>query len=196
MISKILFALLCIGASARVIAANDPAAIPATPNFSPGPEYADNVRMFQGIPGIEVAANGRLWATWYGGGVTEDDANYVLLYTSGDNGTSWQRVLVIDPDGSGPVRAYDACVWIDPAGTLWLFWAQETSIRTNKTRASQTFAITLNDASMAGSNWSLPREISKGVMMNKPTVAADGRWLLPHPGGRQFQRGHILCRFQ
>ena len=37
-------------------------------NNSPGPEYADGVRMFQGIPSLERAKNGRLWALWYGGG--------------------------------------------------------------------------------------------------------------------------------
>ena len=44
-----------------------------------GPEYSDSTRLFQGIPGIERAANGRLWATWYGGGVGETEHNYVML---------------------------------------------------------------------------------------------------------------------
>jgi predicted neuraminidase len=160
-------------------AGSDPAAVPAVPNFSPGLEYADSARMFQGIPSIERAANGRLWATWYSGGVTEDDNNYILLCTSGDNGASWQQVLVLDPDGAGPVRAYDQCLWIDPDGRLWLFWAQETSIALNKSRTAQTFAIMTADPGKAGAKWSAPREISKGVMMNKPIVTADSRWLLP-----------------
>lgn len=149
----------------------------AVPNFSPGPEYADSARMYQGIPGIERAANGRLWATWYGGGVTEDKNNYILLYTSGDDGKSWQRALVLDPDGDGPVRPFDPCLWLDPDGKLWLFWAQE--IAGNKGRVSQTFAITTDDPGDETAKWSAPRLISKGVMMNKPTVTVDGRWLLP-----------------
>ena len=153
------------------------AAIPAVPNFAPGPEYADSARMFQGIPGIERAANGRLWTTWYGGGVTEDKDNYVLLYTSGDDGKSWQSALVLDPDGPGPVRPFDPCLWHDPDGKLWLFWAQE--IAGNKGRVSQTFAITTDDSRNAAATWTRPRPISKGVMLNKPIVAADGRWLLP-----------------
>ncbi|TSA29511.1 MAG: exo-alpha-sialidase [Verrucomicrobiaceae bacterium] len=157
--------------------ASVPAAIPAKPDFSPGPGYSDSVRMFQGIPGIERAANGRLWATWYGGGVTEDKNNYILLHTSGDDGKSWQRVLVLDPDGTGPVRPFDPCLWIDPDGKLWLFWAQE--IAGNKGRVSQTFAITTTDPGSATAKWSEPRLIGKGVMMNKPIVTADGRWLLP-----------------
>jgi hypothetical protein len=39
----------------------------------PGLEYADPIRRFQGIPGLERSSSGRLWATWYGGtGTTED----------------------------------------------------------------------------------------------------------------------------
>ena len=173
------FLLLISAAWSLTAAAPNTPVAPAIPNFSPGSEYADSARMFQGIPGIERAANGRLWATWYGGGVTEDDHNYILLYTSGDDGASWQRVLVLDPDGSGPVRAFDPCLWHDPTGKLWLFWAQETSIASNKSRTSSSFAITTPDAGRASASWSAPRAVAPGVMMNKPTVLADGRWLLP-----------------
>jgi hypothetical protein len=31
---------------------------------NPGAEYADTLRSWQGIPGIERASNGRLWVTW------------------------------------------------------------------------------------------------------------------------------------
>jgi hypothetical protein len=54
-----------------IAAEEDPAAQPPKLNWNPGPEYADSVRMFQGIPSIERAHNGRLWATWYGGGTAE-----------------------------------------------------------------------------------------------------------------------------
>ncbi len=35
---------------------------------NPGYEYADDQRMFQGIPGLAISPGGRLWATWYTGG--------------------------------------------------------------------------------------------------------------------------------
>jgi len=50
------------GLSAVSAAPGDPALIPPRINMHPGPEYADNVRMFQGIPTLEHAPNGRLWA--------------------------------------------------------------------------------------------------------------------------------------
>jgi hypothetical protein len=38
-------------------------------------KYRTRHRQFQGIPGVEVAANGRLWATWYSGGTGEGAEN-------------------------------------------------------------------------------------------------------------------------
>lgn len=142
--------------------------------LEPGPEYGDRVRRFQGIPGIERAANGRLWATWYGGGRGEDRYNYVLLATSGDDGRTWTKpLLVVDPDGDGPVRAFDPCLWHDPGGRLWLFWAQ----RPGGTAA--LWAIATDQSDRQDAAWSAPRFLADGILMNKPLVASDGRWLLP-----------------
>ena len=149
------------------------AALPVV-NFQPGPEYSDQVRMFQGIPGLERSPGGRLWAVWYGGGVTEDRHNYVMLATSGDDGTTWSGLkLVIDPDGEGPVRAFDPCLWIDPDGRLWLFWAQRAD------GDPHLFALTADHPDDETPACSMPRRIHDGIMMCKPTVLSDGTWLLP-----------------
>jgi len=141
--------------------------------LEPGPEYADEVRMFQGIPGIERSAGGRLWVTWYGGGITEDHHNYVLLVTSGDNGDTWSGLkMVIDPDGDGPCRAFDPCLWHDPAGRLWLFWAQRHG-------GVHLWAMVTENSDDEDPSWSAPRLICEGIMMCKPTVASTGQWLLP-----------------
>ena len=143
-------------------------------NAKPGPEYADSVRMFQGIPAIERAPNGRLWAAWYGGGVTEDRHNYIVLNTSGDDGKTWQRALILDPDRDGPVRAFDPCLWHDPDGKLWLFWAQRPD-----GRPADCMAISTTDSGNATAIWTEPRRVFEGIMMNKPLVTADDRWLMP-----------------
>jgi len=90
---------------------NDPEVI-----LNPGPSYASESRLFQGIPSIECTPEGRLWATWYGGtGGGEDETNYVILVTSTDDGHTWSKeVLVVDPDKDGPVRAFDPNIWLDP----------------------------------------------------------------------------------
>jgi hypothetical protein len=180
MIPKLIVLILCASATAMATAAEpNLAATPAVPELSPGPEYADKVRMFQGVASIERGANGRLWAAWYSGSITEDEHNYVLLYTSGDDGRSWRQVLVLNPDGAGPVRAFDPCLWRDPDGKLWLFWTQEHSKTPRDTPGFVTFAITTTDSDQASAQWSAPRRISQGVMLNKPIVVTDGRWLLP-----------------
>ncbi len=141
----------------------------------PGPEYAASTRPFQGIPGIERAPNGRLWATWYAGGETEGPENYVTLATSGDDGATWtEPVLIINP--SENIRAYDPCLWHDPEGKLWLFWAQGASWWDGR---AGVWAITTEESDKADARWSEPRRLCDGVMMCKPTVLSTGRWLLP-----------------
>jgi len=45
---------------------------------NPGAEAADGARTWQGIPGIERAPNGRLWAIWYTGGDERGAARELL----------------------------------------------------------------------------------------------------------------------
>lgn len=169
--------LLAVSSVAGAEPAATPAAVPPVPDFTPGPERADNLRMWQGISGLERAPGGRLWATWYGGGVTEDRHNYVLLVTSGDDGQTWSAPkLVIDPDGDGPVRAFDPVPWIDPAGRLWLFWCQATK---GGGGDPYTFAMTTGNPDDESPTWSQPRLIHDGVMMCKPIVLSNHDWLLP-----------------
>ena len=146
--------------------------------FPPGPKYADDSRRFQGIPSVERARSGRLWATWYGGGIDEDRYNHILLATSEDGGSNWSDVgLVIDPDGDGPVRASDPCLWHDPDGRLWLFWAQGYERHTDE--RSGVWAITTRLSDAAKPEWSEPVRLCDGVMLNKPTVLSSGEWLFP-----------------
>jgi predicted neuraminidase len=144
-------------------------------NTAPGPEYGDDTRAFQGIPGMERMANGRLWATWYGGGTNEGPANYVMLVTSADDGATWSDLkLVIDPPGD--VRAFDPCLWRDPDGKLWLFWAQGWSLWDGR---AGVWAIVTETADSEDPTWSAPARLCDGIMMNKPTVLTTGEWLLP-----------------
>ena len=86
---------------------------PPPVNTSPGSEYAAAARLWQGIPGIERTAGGRLYAVWYSGGDGEGPDNYVVVITSDDSGITWSGAeVVIDPPGE--VRAYDPVLWHDP----------------------------------------------------------------------------------
>ncbi len=144
-------------------------------NTAPGAEYADSTRIFQGIPGIERAPEGRLWATWYGGGKGEGPDNYAMLVTSDDDGATWSGLkMVIDPEND--VRAFDPCLWSDPTGRLWFFWMQGWSLWDGR---SGVWAVVTENPDSENPTWSAPRRICDGIMMNKPTVLSTGEWLLP-----------------
>lgn len=141
----------------------------------PGPEYASRNRKYQGIPSVERTSGGKLYAGFYSGGEDEGPDNYVVLVTSCDDGRTWtEPVLVIDPPGK--VRAFDPCLWMDPFGKLWLFWAQSYNWFDGR---CGVFAVCCPNSDAAIPNWSKPRRIANGIMMNKPTVLSTGEWLLP-----------------
>ena len=157
-------------------------------NFRPGSRYASEERKYQGIPGIERAPGGRLWAVWYAGKVHEDRYNYVCCVTSADDGDTWSDLkFVIDPDGDGPLRTSDPCPWLDPDGRLWLFfWL-------NGGGDTQLFAMHADNPDDENPGWTTPRAICSGVMMCKPIVAADGTWLLPTAIWRQDQSCRVVA---
>ncbi len=141
------------------------------------PEHARSTRGAQGVPALERTASGRLWAAWYTGkgkrGV-ESPSSYVVLATSGDDGESWAEKLVIQAPKF--VHTYDPCLWIDPQQRMWFFWAQSAGLQDGR---MGVWAIVTRDASSADPQWSPPRRIANGVMLNKPTVLNNGDWLLP-----------------
>ena len=146
----------------------------------PGPEYGKGTRKFQGISSLACGSEGRLWAVWYGG-ITpgEDHNNYVILALSEDRGNTWSdEKLVIDPDGAGPVRAFDPEIWLDPDGRLWLFWAQGLD-KPNKLGPSGVWAMTAEESDGPEAQWSAPRRLCDGVMMCKPIVLSTGEWAMP-----------------
>lgn len=146
-------------------------------------QYSEHSRAFTGISSLAVTPNGRIWATWYAGMTPNEDANnYVVLATSDDGGDSWEEILVVDPDGKGPVRAFDPEIWIAPDNTLWLFWAQAIK---HEGTISGVWAMKTSDLESKEPNWTVPERLTDGIMMCKPTVLSNGDWLLPVSTWRQ-----------
>lgn len=141
------------------------------------PQHATTNRGFQGIPSMAVSPGGRLWANWYAG-VTprEDQNNYVVVSTSGDDGKSWREVLVIEPDGAGPVRAFDPELWVAPTGRLFVFWAQSKG---HDGTVAGVWCAHTDNPDNEQPRWSEPRRLTDGIMMCKPLVLSSGEWVLP-----------------
>ncbi|MBN2311695.1 MAG: exo-alpha-sialidase [Candidatus Hydrogenedentes bacterium] len=173
-----LFVLVCAGMAPVSLAEPDISFLKPPQIVGPPDEaHSPASRRFQGIPSLALAPGGRLWAIWYAGKTAdEDENNYVAIATSGDGGASWQEALVVDPDGDGPVRAFDPELWVDPDGRLWAFWAQ--AIDHNAT-VGGVWAITTGNPDDAAPAWSAPRRLTDGVMMCKPLVLSTGEWALP-----------------
>lgn len=140
-------------------------------------QYSIESRNFSGIPSVVVSPGGRLWAVWYTGITPKEDFNnYIVVSTSGDGGNTWKEILAIDPDGGGPVRAFDPEVWIDPDGKLWVFWAQTIG---HDGSVAGVWTITSEKSNLEDIDWTEPRRLTDGVMMCKPFVLSDGEWVLP-----------------
>ncbi len=139
--------------------------------------YSSINRTGTGVPSMAVSLNGRLWAVWYSGitpgKIIELCPNaYVVVSTSSDNGKTWKEVLAIDPDGAGPVQAFDPQAWIDPDGKLWIFWSHTGE-------KSGVWAVSANDGDKEKPLWSAPKRLTDGIMMCKPIVLSTGEWILP-----------------
>ncbi len=157
-------------------------------NMHPGAKYSARTRLWQGIPGIERTKNGKLVATWYSGGENEGPENYILLAKSEDDGETWSDPFaVIDPPS--PVRAFDPVLWSDPEGTLWWFWSQSYGLFDGR---MGVWAICCNDPDAREMQWSTPKRLFDGIMMNKPTVLNSGVWLIPAAIWSNLESGEIF----
>ncbi len=129
----------------------------------------DNFRWL-GIPAIERTRRGRLFVSWYTGADTVDFGNYAPLIFSDDGGAHWSPVVAaawFGPDA----RAYDECLWIDPLGRLWFIYSRQPD--------HAVWASVCDDPDAEVLKWRDPACIGRDVMLNKPIVASDGRWLFP-----------------
>lgn len=132
-------------------------------------KYTAEHRIWQGIPSIEVTKGGRIFSTFYSGGIKEDVDNFVMLVKSDDGGETFSEPIAVL--FKKDYRCYDPCLWIDPLGRLWFTWALM--------REHATYAVICDNPDADELVWSEERVIGHDVMMNKPTVLSTGEWLFP-----------------
>lgn len=148
--------------------------------IKPGAGYDEVSRVWQGIPGVERAPNGRLWVTWYSGDEGEGAiGNYALLAISGDDGRHWSKPVVAI-EGPKGTKIGDPIPWLDPKGRLWVFYNQLTEKTESHPTLRGTYAIRCEDPDNAEPAWSKPVRIAPdGILFGKPIVRAEGGWLAP-----------------
>ncbi len=126
----------------------------------------------QGVAGIECTAKGRLWVVY--GRDVESTRNFQVVRSSDNNGRTWSevRLMILPREGT---RAMSANVWSDPRGRLWLFWGQSAGQADGR---FGIWTIVCDDPEASEPKWSAPRRLGDGILLNKPTVLANGDWLL------------------
>ncbi len=137
-------------------------------------------RTWQGIPGLERTAKGRVFISWFSGGPKEPaPENTVYLCYSDDQGKTFTdpQPMAKPKDGA---RTFDPTLWIDPTGKLWYIFN-----RGNKDKAEHgVYARTCNDPDAKAPVWSDEFRVGYDAApltfrMNKPTVLTTGEWVMP-----------------
>ncbi|MBP3333131.1 MAG: exo-alpha-sialidase [Clostridia bacterium] len=131
-------------------------------------KYESKHRKWQGIPSIEVTKNGRIFSTFYSGGITEEIGNYVVLLKSDDGVNFSEPIAVAYMEDH---RCYDPTLWIDPLGRLWLMWGLMPD--------HALYGVICDDPDAKELVWGKEFVIGYDVMMNRPTVLSSGEWLFP-----------------
>ena len=141
---------------------------------------ADPARTWQGIPGLERTAQGRVFSSWFTGGPKEPSPdNTVLLCYSDDQAKTFTepQAMGLPKDGT---RCFDPTLWIDPKGRLWYIFN-----RGNKDTAVHDVHARICDAPDATPPVFGPEfrvgfdEAPFAFRMNKPTVLSTGEWIMP-----------------
>lgn len=137
-------------------------------------------RTWQGIPGLERTAKGRVFVSWFTGGTKEPaPENTVLLSHSDDGGQTFTAPQAVAlPLGDG-TRCFDPGVWIDPTGRLWYFFC-----RGNKETAQHDVWARIcgqpdAETPVFGAEFRVGFEGPYAFRMNKPTVLSTGEWIIP-----------------
>ncbi|MBR5152855.1 MAG: exo-alpha-sialidase [Clostridia bacterium] len=139
-------------------------------------QYDADHRIWQGIPGIEVTPKGRIFSAFYSGDVTEAIGNYVVLLKSDDGVNFGEPIAAVYKENA---RCFDECIWIDPLGRLWLFWAVYPDFDSKTGDNYGTYAVYCEDPDADALIWSEEIFVGYDIMLNKPTVLSTGEWLLP-----------------
>jgi len=155
----------------------DLALVPPILNTEPLPEF-DYDRLDYGMTiGVARTPRGRIWSCWVAG---EDGpgAFFVLNRSDPDGETFSKPMLVINMHKQGlpPRSTLVGNLWTDPSGKLWLFFNQSLRMRDGR---DGVWATTCDNPDAEKPQWSRPRRICHGFVLSKPTILANGEWLLP-----------------
>ena len=137
-------------------------------------------RTWQGIPGLERTAKGRVFVSWFTGGTKEPEPeNTVVLSHSDDGGKTFSAPQAMALPLSDGTRCYDPCLWIDPKGRLWYLFNR--SVKDSTRHGVYARICDAPDASppVWGAEFRVGFAGPFSFRMNKPIVLSTGEWIMP-----------------
>ena len=137
-------------------------------------------RIWQGIPGIERSAKGRVFACWFTGGPKEPSPeNTVLFSYSDDAGKTFVSPEAMALPLSDGTRCYDPCLWIDPKSRLWYLFNR--SLKDSTQHGVYARICDHPDASplVWGAEFRVGFDGPFSFRINKPIALSTGEWIMP-----------------
>ncbi|MBT4816526.1 MAG: exo-alpha-sialidase [Lentisphaerae bacterium] len=137
-------------------------------------------RAWQGIPGLERTAKGRVFLSWFTGGPKEPaPENTVVLSHSDDAGKTFCAPQAMALPLSDGTRCYDPCLWIDPKGRLWFLFNR--SVKDSTRHGVYARVCDAPDAALPafGAEFRVGFDGPFSFRMNKPIALSTGEWIMP-----------------
>lgn len=131
--------------------------------------FSSCYRVWQGIPSIVRTRGGRIYISFYSGGVTETYGNFAAVIKSDNDKAFGEPIVVAEKPNN--YRCFDPVLWIDPLNRLWFIW--------NVMPGEEVYASICENPDANELKWSEEFYIGRGVMLNKPLVLSSGEWIFP-----------------
>lgn len=149
--------------------------------------YSTNRLDFAMNNGLAMTKGGRIWASWIAGG--DGDKSFTVAVWSDDGGETWTDVKLVIDGHDLPVAPRVNIVgtfWLDPDGRLHCFTDQSLYYCDGR---SGVWDSVCENADAPEPQWSKPRRLCHGHLINKPIVLKDGTWaasIYLNDGGTYF----------
>jgi hypothetical protein len=142
------------------------------------PERLPERSNFTMSSGIAQTRGGRLWVSWFGG--EDGQKAYMMLASSDDDGTTWTPPRYIIKEPLTPHGFHRAILggnlWVDPDGRMWCFFTYNIGYFDGR---GGVWCSVCDNPEADTLNWTTPRRIYDGFVLNKPIIMSNGEWLLP-----------------
>ena len=132
-------------------------------------KYRTEHRVWQCVPAIAHTKGGKTLVAFYSGMTKETFGNYVVVVEAKGDLNFSEPIIAIENEGKS--RAFDPVLWIDPLDRLWVIW--------NVWPDEAVYGMVCDDPDADELKFGEQIYIGRGIMMNKPTVSADGSWFFP-----------------